>query len=93
MKVPVDDVSLSAILTALDYTLEWPEDAEEPKGIGEYSLNQLLNFWSGYEESKLIPIEDIAGSPAFTYPEPLLCETDVIRALIHEIQRLRKNMI
>ncbi len=93
MKVPVDDISLSAILTALDYTLDWPEDAKEPQGIGEYSLTQLLNFWSGFDESKLIPIDDIAGSPAFAYPDALLCEVDVIRALIYEVQRLRKSMI
>jgi hypothetical protein len=91
---PVDESVLSLIEAALDTSLTFTgpdgEHLDEPRRVGgEFGLHQLLDFYSGYDETKLIPEGHTAGMPWFTYPGELYCEVDVIRALIDEVRRLR----
>lgn len=76
LHVPVDDTSLALIEDATNASLEINSDGE-PAVIGaEFSMNRLLEFWSGYDA-------DSTDTPV------LLGRDDIIRALIGEIRRLR----
>lgn len=92
---PVDDTALDRLEHALgtSYGSIGP-DGPELVG-GEYTLNRLLEFYSGYDPSKLI--DEGTGPSPFGgedvhwtfYPEPVYSDHDVIRALIEEVRRLR----
>ena len=93
---PVDDVTLDALEHALGACLTWEgvEDrADGPRVVGaDMSVSRLLDFLSGYDESKLAPLVDEDGYevPDWSeYPDPLYHRDDVIRALIAEVRRLR----
>ena len=93
---PVDDITLDLILHSLDGVYEVDEEGNHQLVGADMTLNQLLDFLSGYDESKLIH-EGMMPDPMgwgievemTSYPDPIYHEHDVIRALIHEIQRLR----
>lgn len=73
--VPVDDTSLALIEDALNASLELDNDGE-PVVIGAaFSMNRLLEFWSGDVRHDRLPV--------------LLHRDDIIRALIGEIRRIR----
>ena len=79
---PVTDSILDLVEHALNGALD---DNHELVGA-EFSLHQLLDFLSGYDPAKVEQIgEDIykyVGGPLYHY-------TDIIRALIAEVRRLR----
>lgn len=81
LTIPLDDASLTLLLEALDASL-----GDDGSVVGaDFTLSRLLEFWSGYDESKLVQISD----DVYEHPEAVLHPNDVIRALIHEIRRLR----
>lgn len=86
IEVPVDDNALNLLESALDYHFNGEDENGDPIGVGEFSLYQLLEFWSGYDEALLEP-EDFGGS--VYRGGPVLGTKDVIQALIAEIRRLR----
>ncbi len=93
--VPVDDEALNLLETALDYhfTSERDENGDFIPS-GEFSLYQLLDFWSGYDPTLLEEEEgsEHGGLKVSTYRGgPLLTSKDVILALIEEIRRLRNG--
>lgn len=86
---PVSDDVLDAIEHALGGAYE-VRPGQGMKLVGaDYSLSQLLEFYSGYDPAKLQPTDD----PEITvYPEPVYTERDVIRSLIKEVRRLRNDV-
>lgn len=89
--VPVDDESLNLLETALDYHFTSEKDEYgEYKASGEFSMYQLLDFWSGRDPALDEAEETDGGSVGTTYRGgPLLNHKDVIKALIAEVRRLR----
>ena len=93
--VPVDDASLNLLESALDYHFGSERDENgDPIGVGEFSLYQLLDFWSGYDPTKEEVIDD-GIERGYTIVEykggPVLTSKDVIQALIEEVRRLRND--
>lgn len=93
---PLDDVTLDALDHALGARLTWDGVANRddgPRVVGaDMSVSKLLDFLSGYDETKLAPLVDEDGYEVpdhFVYPDALWHEHDVIRALIAEVRRLR----
>lgn len=92
--VPVDAASLNLLESALDYHFSGSDEDGNPIGVGEFSLYQLLDFWSGYDPSKEEVIDDGGGHGYTTVVYrggPVLSSKDVIQALIEEIRRLRND--
>ena len=86
---PVSDDVLDSIEHALGGSYEFTSD-DQPKLVGaDFSLSQLLEFYSGYSPEKLQPTDD---PQVFVYPEPVYTERDVIRSLIKEVRRLRHDV-
>lgn len=86
MDIPLDETSLKLLREALDVTIVDTDLDGNPILSGDFSLNRLLEFWSGYDESKLQE-----GSDGISvYPEPILSERDLIRALVDEVARIRR---
>lgn len=99
---PVDEATLSNIKHALGGSYTVDEDGTHHLVGSEFTLSQLLDFLSGYDESKLIVLdpgyevpenasfgEKVAGASITEYPDPIYHYFDVIRALIEEVERLR----
>jgi len=81
--VPTDDASLALLLESLN--------------ARDFTIDRLLEFWSGYDESLEVsdglhadPITGTELVEYVNYPNPVLHPNDVIRALAVEIQRLRR---
>lgn len=73
--VPLDDISLGLMLEAMNTAYACDENGNHFLVGGTITMPQLLNFWSGYDE---------------THEEPVvLMRDDIIRALIEEIRTLR----
>ena len=85
LHVPVDEASLALIEDALNAGFECDEEGNHALVGAEFSINQLLMFWSGYDNSRLIQIDERWSE----YPDPVLTRDDIIRALINEIRRIR----
>lgn len=95
LAVPLDDAALDAIDHALAGAYTTTEDGttdgtHELVGA-EYTLTQLLDFWSGID-----PADDGVlvgytndGTPIFEIPGVCLSERDLIAALVAEVRRLR----
>jgi len=81
LTIPLDDTSLTLLEEALDAAL----DGDGAVVGAEFTLSRLLDFWSGYDPAKLVQ----CGENVYEYPEPTLHYTDLIRALVAEIRRLR----
>lgn len=87
MTVPIDEQSLRLLKEALDASYEVNETGEHVLVGAEFSLHQLLEFWSGYDKSKLVLVK----GDVYEYPEPMIHTNDVVRALVSEIERLREE--
>ncbi len=85
IKVPVDDMSLGLMFEAMNTAYDCDEDGNHVLVGGTITMNQLLNFWSGYNKSKELD----EGDNMSYYPHPVLMRDDIIRALIEEIRTLR----
>lgn len=91
---PVDDTALDRLEHAIGTCLGG-EDSKQLVG-GEYTLNMLLDFYSGFDPSKF---EHLGTGPDplgqgwevewVRYPDPIYSATDVISSLIKEVRRLR----
>ena len=80
---PVDEVTLSNVRHSLSASF-----GEDHEIVGaEFSLHRLLDFMSGFDESK-VEYEDGSEGVA-CYPHPTYTYHDVIRAMLDEILRLR----
>ena len=90
---PVDDFTLDQIEHALGGSLTFDQDSTEPRLLrADFSLSRLLDFLSGYDESRLIQAVNEYDTPipdTFEYPDPIYHVNDVLRALIAEVRRLR----
>lgn len=94
---PTDDATLIAVEHALDACLSADEATGEFKNVGsDYTLDQVLDFLSGYDRTKQVPYVDEDGHEV---PDTMVYEGgalyhhyDVIRALIHEVRRLRSEL-
>lgn len=84
--VPVDDTALNLLETALEYRFSGHDENGDPVPSGEFSLYQLLDFWSGYDPAKE---EEISPGTTVYRGDTLLDTSDIIRALIAEVRRLR----
>jgi len=93
LTVPVDDSALDLLEESLDYHFVGQDENGDPIGSGEFSLYQLLEFWSGYDPANEIQESYTDGGLRITYYAggPLLTHKDVILALINEIRRLRND--
>lgn len=78
---PVDDATLGVLEHALGASYVVDEDEHEVVGA-DMTVPKLLDFLSGYDESKVVD---------GTYPGPVYTRDDVIRALIAEVRLLRKQ--
>lgn len=88
---PTDEVTLANLEHALGGAYEVDQDGTHRIVGAEFGLSQFLDFMSGYDDRKLIPMEDIGGTPAFEYPDAVYTRDCVIRALIDEVRRLRRE--
>lgn len=96
---PVDDGALRAVLDAVNtHYGGLKEDGTHELVGGDFTLSQLLQFYSGYDESKneLIQEGDPNGTmweaaTIYRYPDPQYTTHDLIHALVDEIMRLRKK--
>lgn len=89
---PVDDFTIDQIEHALGGSFTVDEAGVHTLVGSDFTFDQLLNFLSGYDESKLTPSVNEYDTPIpdqFEYPDPIYRPTDVIRALIAEVRRLR----
>lgn len=97
--IPLDDEALDAIEHALGavYTFDDHEQSfglldSEPILTGaDYTLDQLLDFWSGFDRSKGVLTGYAGDAPIYTFDQPTYSERDLIRDLIAEVRRLRKE--
>lgn len=89
--VPVDDNALNLLETALGYYFDGQDENGDPIGVGEFSLYQLLDFWSGFDPSLL---KQEGDNPHLLVYQggPVLSSRDVMMALINEIRRLRSGV-
>lgn len=87
---PVDDMALDAIEHALGTCTTFDEDGERQLVGGEYTLEGLLDFWSGYDRTKSVLIDDSGGPALYEYPDPVYHVNNLVEALVAEIRRLRK---
>lgn len=83
--VPVDDMSLGLMLEAMNTAYDCDEDGNHVLVGGTITMNQLLNFWSGYDKTQEVDESDNMS----VYPHPVLHRDDIIRALIEEVRTLR----
>lgn len=89
---PVDDMTLNLIEHALSGSYMMNDDGEPVLVGADMSLDQLLDFLSGYDPELAVPYLDDDGNEipdATLYPHPLYHPYDVIRALISEVRRLK----
>lgn len=91
---PTDDDMLDRLDHALGTCWTYNDDGERVHHGGDYTLTELLDFLSGYDEALAVPLESapgpFGGDVEWTeYPFPVYSERDVMRALVAEIRRLR----
>jgi hypothetical protein len=82
---PVDEETLRLLSEALSASYRIVDDEHVLIGA-EFSVAQLLDFYSGYDESKCIVKED----GWLEYPGQLYTIQCVVRSLIDEVRRLRE---
>lgn len=87
---PVDDVALDALEHALGASMTYDDDGE-PQIVGaEFDLHRVLDFYSGYDPEKVVPLDLDRDPPVYEYVGGCLYHpNDVIAALIAEVRRLR----
>lgn len=86
--IPMDDDSLRLIQEALDSVIVGTDSAGNPIRSGEFSLNQLLEFWSGYDLSMIQEVSE----GVYTYSGTLYSQYDLIRSLVNELLALRRGV-
>ncbi len=91
---PVDDLTLAALEHAMGGALTFEGvDEDGPRLVGaDFSMSKLMEFLSGYDETKCVPVLNQYDQPIpdwVEYPGPLYHHNDVIAALIAEVRRLR----
>lgn len=93
---PVDDFTLNLLVESMDRVVVGfaADDPSQPIIEGcEFSLPQLLDFLSGYDESKSVQAVNEYDQPIpdlYHYEGgPLYHIYDVIKALIAEVRQLR----
>lgn len=100
--IPLDNEALDAIEHALGavYTFDDHDQAlgladSEPILTGaDYTLDQLLRFWSGADPVEAGELAGYAGdSPIYTSHKPCYSERDLLKALIAEVRRLRAKEV
>lgn len=89
IEVPVDDSALSAIEDALDAAYGVDESGAHILERGDFTLSQLLNFWSGHDPSEARLAGYVGDAEVYEHPRPVLHPNDLIRALVAEIRRMR----
>jgi hypothetical protein len=82
--IPVDDDSLRLVEEAIRSALRQDDPDEDPIRVEGFSLNQLLDFWSGVDRSQLVTEDAVR-----VYRDPVLGTDDLILALVAEVRRLR----
>jgi hypothetical protein len=87
--IPLDDAGLDALEHALQAVTEVDEDGTRRTLGADYTLSQLLNFWSGYDQADSVLTGEIDGIPMYHHSKPCLSEIDLIRALVTEVRKLR----
>lgn len=91
LEVPLDDAGLSALEHALGAVTEVAENGDRTTLGADYTLPQLLNFWSGYDPDDGVHVGYINEIPLYHHGKPCLSEIDLIRALVAEVRRLREG--
>lgn len=91
LEVPLDDAGLSALEHALGAVTEVAENGDRTIHGADYTLPQLLNFWSGYNPDDGVQVGYIGDIPLYHHTKPCLSEIDLIRALVAEVRRLHKG--
>lgn len=95
---PVDDVALDAVLHGLAGAYEVDDEGNHilvpmnGQG-GDFSFQDVLKFYSGYDPAHQIPCTDESGhthDDIVEYPGVQYVYADVIQALITEVRRLRE---
>ena len=87
--IPLDDTALDSIDHALNAVFTVDDTGKHHIQGAEYSLSQLLDFWSGYDPADGILDSYIDGIPVYLHEKPSYHEHDLIRALVAEVRRLR----
>ena len=90
---PVDDITLDALEHALAGAYTIDEDGQVIVTGADMSVTALLDFLSGYDPTKAVPLLNEYDQPVpdwTEYPDPIYHRDDVLRALIAEVRRLRK---
>ena len=95
MKFPVDEQALKMVRESLDSCYTVNDEGEPVLARGDFTLNDLLEFYSGYDPEDYTPL-GMHPSPFGDdlvewrmHNQPIFHEHDVIRALIDEVERLR----
>lgn len=98
IEIPLDDDGLQRLEDSMAGAWAFDDDGNRYLKGGDFTLHQLLEWYSEYDPALLIsegsrdidlgfgPMEDVE---CFTYPNPVYSEHDLIRALIKEVRRLR----
>lgn len=89
VSVPLDDAALNALEDALGAAYAVDDLGNSYLARGEFTLTQLLEFWSGFDKSKAVLVGNAGDAEIYEYPDPVLHPNDVIRALIAEVRTLR----
>lgn len=90
---PVDDVTLNMLEHSMRGAYTVDHDGTHHLVGAEYSTPQLLDFLSGYDPEKVVPLKDEDGYDIPNFVEyvggPVYSRDCVIKALIKEVRRLR----
>lgn len=89
LTIPLDDAGLTALEHALNAVTDIDAEGERHLLGADYTLSQLLNFWSGYDPADGVMTGYIDDIPVYQQDKPCLSEFDLVRALVAEIRRLR----
>ncbi len=93
---PVDDVTLALVEHAMGARLIFDGTEDGPKVVGaDMSMPALLDFLSGYDPAKVVPLVLEDGHEVDGWTEyvggPIYGRDDIIAALIAEVRRLRPS--
>lgn len=94
---PVDDFTLDQLEHALNTCIDGPmsipftDEPEAPRKLvgGEFTLSQFLDFMSGHDPKRATLVGEVDGIPIYESWDRHYSESNVMRALIAEIRRLR----
>ena len=97
--VPLDEIALAQLEHALGASITFDSEdgtieLDEPRVIhADYTLNTLLEFWSGTRDDPDGVVRQVGDYtcpiPIYYDPRPQYSPQDVMLALIHEVRRLR----